>query len=205
MKKQILFLLTSVIVFAGCNEASKKVDHAKMGHDETQTKNVMMTAMDDSMMAMHNAKQTGNADYDFASMMIPHHQGAIVMAEEVVKNGKSPALIDFAKDVIGAQQKEIKMLNDFLKTASEKPTKDAAEFKKALTASMLPMMKAMENIKLTNDIDRDFVMLMVPHHQSAVDMAKAYLPYSNNANIQLIAAQILKSQEEEIKWLKERL
>jgi uncharacterized protein (DUF305 family) len=69
---------------------------------------------------------------------------------------------------------------------------------------MMPMMDAMGKAKMTNEIEKDFVALMIPHHQSAVDMAKAYLPYSNNSKIKIIAEQILKAQEEEIKWLKKQ-
>ena len=202
MKKSLLSIVAAALLLTACNPATEKKDHTGMQHAKPPAKNVMMTAMDESMRKMHQAKQTGNADYDFAAMMVPHHQGAIVMAEAVVKKGKSPALISFAKRVIVAQQKEIKMFNDFLKTASQQPTKDTEQFKKAIAASMLPMMEGMGNIKLSNTIDHDFVLLMVPHHQSAVDMAKAYLPYSNNPNISRIAEQILKIQEEEIKWLK---
>lgn len=42
---------------------------------------------------------------------------------------------------------------------------------------------------------------MIPHHQSAVDMAKAYLPYSNNTHIKLMAEDIIEVQEQEINWL----
>ena len=94
------------------------------------------------------------------------------------------------------------MLSEFLKTASDKPTENAAQFKKDLNASMVPMMKGMEKTTLTNNVDKDFVALMIPHHQSAVDMAKAYLPYAGNAQMKLMAQQIIQAQEEEIKWLK---
>ena len=203
MKKILISLSAIAVLFTACNQ--QKVNeqaHSGMKHGETKTENVMMQAMDDSMMAMHQAKVTGNADYDFASMMIPHHEGAVAMAEDIVKSGKSTELIAFSKNVIIAQQQEITMLKEFLKTANQTPLKDADEFKKALDASMIPMMDGMAKVKLTNDIDQDFVALMIPHHQSAVDMAKAYLPYAKNEKIKLLAQQIIQAQEEEIKWLK---
>ena len=205
MKRVIITLLVVTAVLTACNQTEQKKqvnEHAVMEHGSSKPTNTMMQAMDVSMMAMHKAKMTGNADYDFASMMIPHHEGAVVMAKAVVANGKSPELIAFSKKVIEAQQKEIKMLSEFLKTASEEPTENAAQFKKDLNASMVPMMKGMEKTTLTNNVDKDFVALMIPHHQSAVDMAIAYLPYCNNDKIRAIAEQILSSQQEEIAWLK---
>lgn len=205
--KKILITLTAVaVVFLACNQPGQQekvtAEHDKMEHGTAKSTNVMMDAMDASMKDMHHAKMTGNADYDFASMMIPHHEGAIVMAEAVIKQGKSAELIAFSKKVVEVQNQEIATLKAFLKTASQQPIKDSTEFKKALNASMIPMMKGMEQVKLTDDIDKDFVALMNPHHQSAVDMAKAYLPYAGNAQMKLMAQQIIQAQEEEIKWLK---
>lgn len=212
MKKTIITLSAIAVLFAACNQAEQKHDekgHSLMKQGYSNTENVMMQAMDTSMMAMHEIKPTGNADYDFASMMIPHHEGAIGMAETFLKQSNSATLISFAKEVIIAQKKEIKMLNEFLITANKEPIKDAEKFKKAMDNSMMSMMDGsysyrMGKIKLTNNIDKDFVMLMIPHHQSAVDMAKAYLPYSGNAQLKSIAEQILKAQEEEIKWLEKQ-
>ena len=206
MKTITILLAVMAFTISACNQAenkTKETNHS-IAHKQSEKDNVMMGAMDESMMAMHKAKQTGNADYDFASMMIPHHEGAIKMAEAVVKEGKSVALIDFSNKVIITQQKEITMLKDFLKTASQEPLKKADEFKKALAASMVPMMEGMSKVNLTNDIDKDFVALMIPHHQSAVEMAKAYLPFATDAQIKLIAEGIIKAQREEINWLQKQ-
>jgi uncharacterized protein (DUF305 family) len=195
--KKINFLITTAILLAACNgPAQQKETHSPM-HG-----NVMMQAMDKSMMAMHSVKQTGNADYDFASMMIPHHEGAIIMAQSVVEEGKDIALINFSNKVITAQKEEVGRLQTYLKTASQNPSANAEKFKSALDNSMGPMMAGMKVAKLTGEIDHDFVVLMIPHHQSAVDMAKAYLPYSNNNELRVMAQEIIKAQEEEIRWLR---
>ncbi len=57
---------------------------------------------------------TGNADRDFATMMIAHHQGAIDMARVELEHGKDPELKKMAQKVIDDQTKEIKELQDWL-------------------------------------------------------------------------------------------
>jgi uncharacterized protein (DUF305 family) len=53
-------------------------------------------------------------------------------------------------------------------------------------------------IKPTGDVDRDFVAMMVPHHQGAVDMAKAELKYGRNERLRRLAQEIVAKQQQEM-------
>ena len=57
---------------------------------------------------------TGNTDVDFARGMIPHHQGAIDMAQVQLRHGKNPAMRKLASEIIKAQEKEIAFLRQWL-------------------------------------------------------------------------------------------
>ena len=62
-----------------------------------------MGRMDHDMMA----PATGDADRDFATMMIPHHQGAVEMAEAELRFGRDPVLRRLAQGIIVEQRQEI--------------------------------------------------------------------------------------------------
>ena len=66
----------------------------------------MAAAMDRMMHAMH-ASATGDADRDFLTMMIPRHQGAIDMAEAVLRYGHDPLVRGLAEEIIASQRIEI--------------------------------------------------------------------------------------------------
>ena len=67
-------------------------------------------AYQDAMMKMHRAMDvplSGNADRDFVTGMIAHHQGAIDMASVELRYGKDQQMRHLAQSIITAQQQEI--------------------------------------------------------------------------------------------------
>ncbi len=67
--------------------------------------------------------------------------------------------------------------------------------------AMTTMMSAM-HITPSGDVDADFVALMVPHHQGAIDMAKAELRYGRNEPLRRIAQGIIVTQLQEIEAMR---
>ena len=63
------------------------------------------------------------------------------------------------------------------------------------------------SIKPTGDNDADFVRFMLPHHQAALDMAKAELTYGTDPQMRRLAQEIITDQQSEIElmqlWLKQ--
>ena len=72
------------------------------------------------------------------------------------------------------------------------------DFMKAMKA----MQEDMQATKPTGDADKDFVMMMMPHHQGAIDMAKVELKYGKDKTLRKMAEDIVKAQEKEIAEMK---
>lgn len=106
-----------VIVLLTCGLSAS----AQMAMDSPGTKfmeemNAGMKRMDHDMTA---APMTGDVDHDFASMMIPHHQGAIDMAKGELMYGKDPVMRRLAQEIIVDQKSEIDVMNLWLKRHAE--------------------------------------------------------------------------------------
>jgi uncharacterized protein (DUF305 family) len=77
-----------------------------------------------------------------------------------------------------------------------------------LMGSMDRMHAAMASIQPSGVDDNDFVQVMLPHHQAAIDMAKSELIYGNDPQIRRLAQEIITDQQSEIQlmqlWVKQQ-
>jgi uncharacterized protein (DUF305 family) len=178
------------------------------------------------MMASMTIKPSGNVDHDFVAMMIPHHQGAIDMVQAELRYGQNQQLLRISQEIVVEQLQEIAAMRIAVgekvspyeamlaasvpgATAAVPPAPRApgnagthsvaaeAPFLKENDTAMTKMMDDM-TIKPTGEIDRDFVAMMVPHHQGAIDMAQAELRYGRNAQLRHIAQEIIVDEIQEI-------
>jgi uncharacterized protein (DUF305 family) len=70
------------------------------------------------------------------------------------------------------------------------------------------MHMAMSTVSQSGNVDVDFVRLMLPHHQAAIDMAKTQLLYGKNPQMRRLAQEIITDQQLEIElmqhWLEQQ-
>ena len=82
-------------------------------------------------------------------------------------------------------------------TGSRAADGEEAAFLAENNAAMERMMAGMEN-QPTGNVDHDFVAMMIPHHQGAIEMAQAELRYGKNEQLRRIAQEIIVDQQQEI-------
>jgi|SRR5579859_4403011 len=123
MTKPIPYLRCTATALAVLAAIVSGPTHA--GKPNAQFKAENEAAMD-RMMAGMAIKPSGDVDRDFAEMMIPHHQGAIDMAEAELRHGKNEQLRRIAQEIIVDQQQEIAAmrlaLGDPLPASTPAPT-----------------------------------------------------------------------------------
>lgn len=81
--------------------------------------------------------------------------------------------------------------------AASEAADDETPFLNENAAAMDRMMAGMAT-KPSGDVDRDFVSMMIPHHQGAIDMAKALLRHGANERLKRLAQEIIVTQQQEI-------
>ena len=86
------------------------------------------------------------------------------------------------------------------------PAGETSAASQAYMDAMAKMDADMKAMSMTGKAGADFALMMIPHHQSAIDMAKAYLE-SGEADPELtkLSNEIIAAQEKEIAFLKDWL
>ncbi len=86
------------------------------------------------------------------------------------------------------------------------PMGSMAAADKEMSSAMSRMSSKMDSMHMSGDADRDFMMMMIPHHRSAVDMARIELRYGKRPALKRLARDVIASQSREINqmqmWLR---
>lgn len=195
MKKTLLALSAFVLLFAACKKDDNNPQTTYDNHSSPLMK--MMHNMDSMMKGM---SMTMDPDHDFAMMMKEHHMGAVDMAEYELANGKDAKIKGMAQIMKDDQMMEISQFDSFMTAHS--PSSMNMAMMDSLDVSMVRMSTQSDAQTLNGKADHDFAHLMIVHHQSAVDMAKAAKMYAQTAFIKNMADMIISAQTQEIGELK---
>lgn len=210
-------LFTAGLFFQSCGNNSSdsvKTDTdttmANMDHkddmDMKKMNNEMMESMSGMMGKMDAMKMTGDFDLDFANMMIMHHQAAIDMSETVLAKGNDAQVKTWAQNIITTQKAEIAQMETLVKNYKmPEMKKEGAEMHNELGETMKKMMDKTKAMTMSGNTDKDFVTMMIPHHESAVTMAEDEISHGKQLELKKVAQKVITDQTKEMKdfnaWL----
>lgn len=202
MKFNPLYIV--VLLMIGCNNQDNKAHHTLLASSDTTVHHTDQKKMvKDRMQEMDTVALTGNNDADFSRKMIVHHKAAIEMAKLEIANGTDDTLKQFARSVEAIQGKEILWMKMAIAKAGKTVSANSAAFQSALDRSMMAM--TTNAAMAYHNTDKDFAAQMIPHHRSAVDMAKIYIAYGRNEKLRAMSYNIIRTQTNEIAFLKDWL
>ena len=180
---------------------------ASSKQDVAQSHN--MGGMDHSM-SMDLGPADANYDLRFIDGMSVHHQGAVNMAQDVLKQSKRPEMKKIANEMIVAQKREINQMKEWRKTWYPKADNTPMAYHAAMGHMMAMTPEQTQSMMMTMDLgaaddqfDLRFINAMIPHHEGALVMAQDALKKSKRPEMKKLSEEILTSQKKEIEQMKE--
>ena len=182
---------------------SSMAQNDSMSSGKMQKDNGMMQSMNSTMSKIKDMKMTGDFDLDFANMMIMHHQAAIDMSDVEIAKGTDAQIKTMTQNIITAQKAEIEQMQQFIKNYKmPEAKKENEEMHNELGETMKAMMDKMNNMQMTGNSDKDYAMMMIPHHESAVTMAEDELKHGKQLGLKKMAQKMIADQSKEINEFK---
>jgi uncharacterized protein (DUF305 family) len=171
-----------------------QMDHGQMGHGSMDMGSNGMA----KQMVMENGEYSDRA---FIDAMVPHHQGAIAMAEVALKNAEHEEIKELSRNIVSTQQSEIEELKSIKKEefgTSNVPMEMSPEQMRGMGMMMDP-----QELANREPFDKAFINAMIPHHQSAIYMSQVAQEESKIPEIKELAGNIVTAQKREIEQMKQ--
>lgn len=145
-----------------------------------------------------------NITIDFIRCMIPHHQAAIYMCQNLLNFTNYLPLQNIANKIIQTQTNGIEQMKTILTTTCgyESSTQDVNIYMSEYLNITRKMICKMRNRPRCININLNFVNEMIPHHEGAVQMCNNLLKYNIDPRLEVVARNIIEEQTKGIQELK---
>ncbi len=160
------------------------------------------------LCVMENKMICANENRDitkyFIECMIPHHQAAIYMCENLLQYTDYMPLIRIANNIISMQTEGIKKMKNIYNTTKEYENSEQNMkcYQEKYCDIVSIMVYEMKNSPKTMNINYNFVNEMIPHHEGAIHMCKNLLKYNIDSRLKEVANSIIKEQENGVREMK---
>ena len=179
--------LALALALSGCGGAAGTGDMPGMNHGSAE--------------ASASAADVTMADQMFVTMMIPHHEQAIEMADILLaEEGVDPQVVTIAERIKSAQGPEIELMEGWLEdwgVAQGSAGMDHGDG--MMTEADMSALREADGATA----GRLFLEQMVVHHQGAVEMAEAALEAAEDPEVRALAEQVIEDQNAEIAEMRE--
>jgi uncharacterized protein (DUF305 family) len=181
--------LAAALLLTGCGG-----DHAAGGHDGS-SHSAASPASPPAAGATFNA-----ADVMFSTMMIPHHEQAIEMAELAGTRAGSPEVKALAQQIKGAQQPEIDLMTGWLEAWGQQAPAAGHDVNGMGHGDGMMSEDDLRRLEAARgqEFDRLFLTQMIEHHEGAVRMAEAQVSSGKNPDAVALAGRVVEDQNAEI-------
>ena len=163
--------------------------------------------LDEMSNKMKEVEPSSSISSTFIQQMIPHHEAAIKMSENILKYTTDTAIENLAKNIISDQTKDIENMKKMLEECSncENNDVDVNLYQREFLAIFDTMIRKMNGAPTTNNLNVDFLSEMIPHHEGAINMSKNVLKFEICGSLKTLAENIVINQSNQLQLMQNLL
>jgi len=154
-----------------------------------------------ALLGGDDSAEASETDGAFLAGMAPHHAMAIDMAEMAQEQAEHPEIKQLADEIVSAQTSEIETIDAIHQRLFDQPVEQGSHGSLGLDSEMMGMSMDMDALDGAQPFDREFVDMMIPHHQGAIRMAQIELADGSDEETKQLAQAIIDAQSMEIEEL----
>jgi uncharacterized protein (DUF305 family) len=166
-----------------------------------------LTACGSEDAAGGGGTEHNDADVAFATEMIPHHAGALVMVDMTMGRDLDPEVRELTEDIRAAQTPEIETMADWLQEWGEPVPETPRDHANAHSGGHGAGMEGLAELESASGeaFEDRWLQMMIEHHEGAIDMAQEEQEEGAYAPAIKLAEEIEESQQAEIDKMQELL
>jgi uncharacterized protein (DUF305 family) len=193
----------------GASVSSEEEGSGEQGNEES-AEGMQGTEDPDGMSSsqtMGSFDEEGPFDLQFIDQMIVHHQGAIMSSEHMIADSERPELRQLAENIQRSQSEQIEQMRAWREQwyPDAEPTSEmmgSTQMDEMMDSAQMEEMMGgghmQEEMMGGDTTDSMFLRMMIPHHQSAIDMSGQALERAEHPELRGLAQQIIDEQTAEI-------
>ncbi len=167
-------------------------------------KTTLLQPLQQMIAKMKKLQATGDPDFDYAFQAKIHTQGAQDLLKQEIQSGQDSASKQLAQSLLTSSVSDVSLLDGALKEI--KPTRPNQAFvqqqSRNLEAMSLKLQQTGASDKLTDNLDKNFMVLLMDQRQDAIDMATNYLQYGKNSSLKSFAQKLVDTSKVQVEQMK---
>jgi len=157
--------------------------------------------------AMTGVNLTDSISQNFINQMIPHHEAAVKMCENILKYSDCQSVRCIAENIVAAQSQSIDDMKKIYDSCAcfVNTDPDNEYYQLCFDEICQEMFCLMRNARTVDSVNANFLYEMIPHHAGAVRMAMNAMRYPISPALRSICCDIVRSQSKQIGQMRSML
>ncbi|WMJ74979.1 DUF305 domain-containing protein [Cytophagaceae bacterium ABcell3] len=196
----MVIFLFSIILLSACRERHMPTDGGRLGDEVPGHVTASLSElMFQSLEQMRAMELTGDPDYDYASLMVIHHQVGIAMTDYQIRRAQDTIQVEVSRDIQAVQERELDYFSNYIHAVHPMPRNGAHLPELENFLQEFEEEKAAVDTK--DDVEEDFPALMILHNEKGIQLANLQMEHGRVEEVAAVAEESANIKQSQIETL----